>query len=656
MVPQGGFPTELNLSRWADLVQDTAGGLQALPPRLSLDLGSQVIALLQLLEVATGVGFCHHCCHPRPRCTCTGASHHVVEPDCPAGSRVWSDLLWRSNRSKYPHGRYAWICGASPRPHPSRFLHLEHTSSGGPSAPRATGIPTIPASRGEGHPNESRYRKAGSGAAGSGAAGPTAAGSSDGATLVPATPILQAAASSRSQPATPYQQAVQPPSKPKGRGVTFDSSADKLLAAGSQDADGHGRQRTQGRDDNTRPARGTHEGSSVRMTSKQTPCQGGECPSGAPNNVPPASAPVSTPPQSGGGVRASPKDPLRNASRYRSAGWRKDLEHVLKIYCRHNVASFKEAEWSKMKEKFFTYLLQRKEKWRDIKENHPMKYMPYMEDHFYAATGLRLNGLKDFTGWIERGSYYHGLVARQGHLHLCPHLAGATLPRWPQTMPSESCQVSQRKPETPATSSSAPGIEASTPQGATADVPAPMETGGAGDSQSWAEQVEVEDNFKRDSPAKCRRSQSRRREDRPTFPFLLQDEEGRRTSAQELYRHSGQQPLARHNETTMGITHLHPEVLLREARSLGNQVLCMIAEYHLTSHAQGSLSLSLVLPEAVRDLLPPIEDYIGGGAFCGTRDVKVVERAKTLQIATWLHHLDMAVEGDQIASQTLEAA
>ena len=82
----------------------------------------------------------------------------------------------------------------------------------------------------------------------------------------------------------------------------------------------------------------------------------------------------------------------------------------------------------------------------------------------------------------------------------------------------------------------------------------------------------------------------------------------------------------------------------------------MIAEYHLTSNAQGSSSLSPVLPEVAGDLLLPIEDYIGGGAFQGTRDVRVVERAKTLQIATWLHHLDMAVEGDEIASQALEAA
>ena len=59
-----------------------------------------------------------------------------------------------------------------------------------------------------------------------------------------ASPLCQPLPSSGSLPATPYQQAVQLPSKPKGRGVTFDSSTDKLPAVGSQDADGCGRQRT----------------------------------------------------------------------------------------------------------------------------------------------------------------------------------------------------------------------------------------------------------------------------------------------------------------------------------------------------------------------------------------------------------------------------
>ena len=281
--------------------------------------------------------------------------------------------------------------------------------------------------------------------------------------------------------------------------------------------------------------------------------------------------------------------------------------------------------------------------------------MPYMEEQFYAATRIRLKGLAKCTIWIKRGSYYHSLVAQKGQLHKCPHLAGIELPRGPQITPSESCQASQKKVEAPVASSSAPGIEASAPQGSTPDVPAPMETGGAGDGQSLAEQTEAKDDFKRRRPTKHPRSQSRRWEDRPTLPFPLQDEEGRHTSTQELYRHAGQQPPARHNVATMGITHLHAEVLPHEARSLGNQVLCMIAEYHLMSNVQGSSNLSPVLPEAARDLLPPIEDYVRGGAFQGTRDVRVVERAKILRIATWLHRLDMAMEGEEIASQTLEA-
>ena len=104
--------------------------------------------------------------------------------------------------------------------------------------------------------------------------------------------------------------------------------------------------------------------------------------------------------------------------------------------------------------------------------------------------------------WIKQGSYYHGLVAQQGHLHKCPHLVGLPLPRQPQVTPSESCQESQKKVEALATSSSkpstgamvAPVTETPVTQAPVAetpatcsDTPAPMETGGAGDSQSWAE-------------------------------------------------------------------------------------------------------------------------------------------------------------------------
>ena len=79
-----------------------------------------------------------------------------------------------------------------------------------------------------------------------------------------------------------------------------------------------------------------------------------------------------------------------------------------------------------------------------------------------------------------------------------------------------------------------------------------------------------------------------------------------------------------------GIMHLHPKMVLHEARHLRNQVLCTIAEYHLTSRARCSSSLSPILPEVVATLLPPIKDYVPSVAFEGTRDVRVLDHAKTL--------------------------
>ena len=80
----------------------------------------------------------------------------------------------------------------------------------------------------------------------------------------------------------------------------------------------------------------------------------------------------------------------------------------------------------------------------------------------------------------------------------------------------------------------------------------------------------------------------------------------------------------------------------------------MIAEYHLTSSARVSKTMCPVLPEAVKLLLPAIKTYVSNISFEGTRDVKVLDHAKTLRVAIWLHRLDMAVGGDQSASEALD--
>ena len=88
--------------------------------------------------------------------------------------------------------------------------------------------------------------------------------------------------------------------------------------------------------------------------------------------------------------------------------------------------------------------------------------MPLIAEEFWRATGLCLHELPEFTLWIKRGSYYHGLLVERDQLQEWPHLIGAPLPRWPQPKPSESCRDSYKRAEGPAVGSSEPSAWATT--------------------------------------------------------------------------------------------------------------------------------------------------------------------------------------------------
>ena len=81
----------------------------------------------------------------------------------------------------------------------------------------------------------------------------------------------------------------------------------------------------------------------------------------------------------------------------------------------------------------------------------------------------------------------------------------------------------------------------------------------------------------------------------------------------------------------------------------------MIAEYHLTTSAR-QLSLHPIIPQEAAPLLPPLKNYVPGVAFKGTWDVIVMDHAMALRVAIWLHRLDMAVGGEALASESLEAS
>ena len=276
--PPGGFPLDLldlNLLSWAGLVQDIASGLLALPPNLGSDMGLPAVALLKLLEKATGWGYCHYCCHLGSRCICMGAYSLAPPPS-------WSQVVDQSPRYRAtassggmtaPSTTAARMSGYIPPPPGLPPIDFSNWRLLPPEAPASRGLPAAPPSLpGVGRSINLRgTAKRIVGAQLAQCPGGLAQWTPAPATSAPCAPqtalplcqpppgwpatsalcVPQTVPPLRQLPpgrlAMPYQQGVQPPKKPMGRGVTADAPTDKTAPVGGTCAQDHGRSSTRGR-------------------------------------------------------------------------------------------------------------------------------------------------------------------------------------------------------------------------------------------------------------------------------------------------------------------------------------------------------------------------------------------------------------------------
>ena len=394
--------------------------------------------------------------------------------------------------------------------------------------------------------------------------------------------------------------------------------------------------------------------------------------------------------------RAPDWNPLARLSTHRSGGWKKDLDFYMGAYFRLNYRQESASKWPELKAKFFQFLIDHHSEWKSIRNNDPLGYLPYMEVQFERVTGYRLVGLGACTEWIRAGTYYHWVIAQQGQLGRCPRLAGIPLPEGPMMPPPYPPVTAAAPPVTvapPVTAAppvmvappvtAAPPVTVAPPVTAVAStqatIPNPSQggggrpqaesqprkrdaaatgvqgaardTGGTGDSSGRSGRAASrEPRTAWSCSRKRRRSQSRRRDSRPTVPFPLQEHEGRLQAIRTLYEEAGEHRLASEMTALHGLRESHPEMGAEELQRLNNQVLLMIAEYHLTSASQGTHRILPVLPEGAARLMPPLDSYLPG-SFDGCRDVRVTDRAQILRVAAWLHRLDLsAMYGAEVAA------
>ena len=323
----------------------------------------------------------------------------------------------------------------------------------------------------------------------------------------------------------------------------------------------------------------------------------------------------------------------------------------------------------------------RASEWTDIKELSPLKFMPYMAELFKNITGKDLKGLGDFTGWVGLGGYYHWKVSQLGQLHTCPHLQGHPVHNGPVAQPSGRPHP-QRSTQTgtPATGASGRHQDGSQPtsdwggktsisnrgrktstsnqggkpastgrggrqatSGGLVDLPLKREGVGNGEWRNWYERSMLGAEGGTSEPQGP--------------PYPIGTAQVRREAIGQIYNHVDGKDPPPYNIASEAIRAYYPRIEPRTLKTWACQVLCMISEYHMACVTRGSLVTSPILPRVIEDRLPPLTDYALPEDRLSVTYVRVRNhQARTLQVAMWLHRLDMTLSKEPTASGSLVQA
>ena len=558
-----------NLTQWASDVQEVASHMRW-PSEAAVRCPlTDIIGILNRLEGLTRVRYCQSCFGISPGCQCSAVPHQVsglvaalwIPPKLSYSAMVSSTKTMASTST----------AGVTP---------LSHLPPKGPTMELMDMLPPLTmenllatAGVGWGHKPQTPLRI------------PTVPGLRQ---MRPKAPPQQAPSPGwqEAMPATPYWQQVFPPKSPAPKpSATPSTSQDQGDPAGGA----RGRSSSRGPQGGQRRSRSSTRGSQKHR-------------------------------------RADPTDSLMDRmANYVPSGWKWDLTHFIGSCWEAQIGSLERDEWHVAITKFLGVMAKKKNrKWLEIKEVTPLQFMPYVAKLFREVTGQNLAGLGHFTGWIGLGGYYHWRVAQQGLIHLVPHLTGQPAPREPDAHPSgKSLPKKPAQVETPSTGASgrqldraqpAPGgsRQAPTPSqgarpstsGQSGMTAAPKQSGKASTphqssgsaSMSGSKTQAASGGPSNHPPVKAGAGDGTRTDwyqmymretqggiSEPPVPlYPVGTAEARREAIGHIYGQvAGKEPPA-HNITSRALrayfTRVNPETLSTWAC----QILCMIAEYHMT--------------------------------------------------------------------------
>ena len=351
----------------------------------------------------------------------------------------------------------------------------------------------------------------------------------------------------------------------------------------------------------------------------------------------------------------------------KSEGWKADYFTFFHYFLRGHYSHIPLAQLRPIIEPVLRYLATRREFWVRLKEEDPLRLMPYLASVFERQTGLALPALAKYTKWIKAGSFYHGIIREQEELNHTPHLVTAPAPNMNQRSPNEDALISHCQ-EYKATLQQADTSLAALAKAQmnfltslaicrqdarevkTLSLPEPLQArqpqSGTGDAMGTTPDALPPPSNHASTTSKRQKWQAASEADHPGCslnPFPLQVDGNQRAMVEILLN------------TAAGITHTTSEEVARyfqvkyprmsstDAHQGANQLLVTLSEYQLECALHDPSVVSPVVSLQIDQELKPEEEYYDQPPKGTPVDFCLVEQGRTLRFTTFLYRIDQTV-------------
>ena len=180
----------------------------------------------------------------------------------------------------------------------------------------------------------------------------------------------------------------------------------------------------------------------------------------------------------------------------------------------------------------------------------------------------------------------------------------------------------------------------------------PQAEAGAGDPSSWNNRTVQEEKWREANQKLSAEAKRLQKALGQPSSSTVAPGSARPKELKTVYKYVATREPPQGNITSPAVQAFYTTLNHGQWRTLSSQALAMILEYHTACVVNGSSITSPIPSQEIEEKLPLVNYTRPAGT--GITDVRVQDnKAKSLQVAVWLHQLDMSLSREEDASRSL---